>query len=141
MDLSADALDVARRNVHDYGMDDQVEPIQSDMFNALSGRTYDVIVSNPPYVAAPAMRSLPDEYRREPEMALASGEDGLDHVRVILKQAPQHLNPGGVLAVELGHNRGALEAAFPNIEFAWPETSGGDEFVFIVTREQLLVGV
>lgn len=137
VDLSRDALDVARRNVRDYGLDEQVELIQSDLFTALAGRTYDVIVSNPPYVAAAAMKTLPEEYRREPDMALASGDDGLDHIRVILREAPKHLNPQGVLVVELGHNRGTLEQAFPNIDFAWADTSAGDEFVFVVTREQL----
>lgn len=139
VDLSPDALDVARRNISDYGLAQQVTPIESDLFKALAGRRYDVIVSNPPYVDQAAMAALPQEYRHEPTLALASGQDGLDHVRVILKEAPKHLNPGGVLVVELGHHRTELEAAFPEIEFTWPEMSAGTDCVFIVTREQLIV--
>ncbi len=137
VDLSPDALEVAHRNIGDYGLAEQVTPIESDLFKALSGRRYDVIVSNPPYVDQAAMAALPQEYRHEPALALASGQDGLDHVRVILKEAPKHLNPGGALVVELGHHRTALEAAFPKIEFTWPEMSAGTDCVFIITREQL----
>jgi ribosomal protein L3 glutamine methyltransferase len=137
VDLSSDALEVAERNVRDYGLEDRIELMRSDLFKALKGRSYDVIVSNPPYVADNSMKLLPSEYRQEPIMALASGKDGLDHIRVILKEARKHLSPGGLLVVELGHNRGTLERAFPNIDFTWPETSGGDEYVFVVTREQL----
>lgn len=139
VDLSPDALEVARRNINDYGLAQQVTPIASDLFKALAGRRYDVIVSNPPYVDQAAMAALPQEYQHEPKLALASGQDGLDHVRVILKEAPKHLNPGGVLVVELGHHRTELEAAFPEIEFTWPEMSAGTDCVFIVTREQLIV--
>ncbi|MBI5753368.1 MAG: 50S ribosomal protein L3 N(5)-glutamine methyltransferase [Hydrogenophilales bacterium] len=138
-DLSPDALEVARRNISDYGLAQQVTPIASDLFTALAGRRYDIIVSNPPYVDQAAMAALPQEYRHEPALALASGQDGLDHVRMILKQAPQHLNAGGVLIVELGHHRTELETAFPEIEFTWPEMSAGTDCVFIVTREQLIV--
>ncbi|MBT9611789.1 MAG: 50S ribosomal protein L3 N(5)-glutamine methyltransferase [Burkholderiales bacterium] len=137
VDLSPDALDVARRNISDYGLAQQVTPIESDLFKALQNRTYDVIVSNPPYVDQAAMAALPQEYQHEPKLALASGQDGLDHVRVILKDAPEHLKPGGVLVVELGHHRLALEAAFPGIEFTWPEMPAGTDCVFIITREQL----
>ncbi len=137
VDLSSDALDVARRNVADYGLEGQVRLIQSDLFSALQGRRYDLIVSNPPYVNAPSMETLPGEYRREPVGALASGEDGLDHVRVILREAPAHLNENGLLVVEIGHNRDALEEAFPDLQFAWLETSAGDEHIFLLSREQL----
>ena len=137
VDLSADALDVARRNVADYGLEDLLSLIRSDLFTALEGRRYDLIVSNPPYVNAPSMQTLPEEYLREPVSALASGEDGLDHVRTILSVAPKHLNTGGLLVVEIGHNRDALEAAFPALPFTWLETSGGDEHVFLLSREQL----
>ena len=118
MDLSAEALEVARRNVDDYGLGDRVELVRSDLFAALGGRKYDLIISNPPYVKAAAMKKLPDEYRREPEMALASGADGLDHTRAILAQARSHLNPGGQLLVEIGHNRKALEKADKIVEKA-----------------------
>ena len=137
VDLSTDALDVARRNVADYGLEDQLSLIQSDLFTALEGRRYDLIVSNPPYVNAPSMQTLPEEYRREPVGALASGEDGLEHVRAILSVAPKYLNKGGLLVVEIGHNRDALEEAFPELPFTWLETSAGDEHVFLLTREQL----
>jgi ribosomal protein L3 glutamine methyltransferase len=141
LDISPDALEVAKRNVADYGLEDRIELLQSDLFQAVAGRSYDVIVSNPPYVNQPAMQTLPQEYQREPALALASGADGLDHVRVIVSQAAQHLRPGGILVVELGHNRAAAEAAFPHLAFTWPETSGGDQFVFVLTREHLLVGL
>ncbi len=141
LDISPGALEVAARNVADYDLTNRVDVIQSDLFQAVPDRTYDLIISNPPYVNKPSMQALPQEYLREPTLALASGEDGLDHVRIIVNQAAQHLNPGGVLVVELGHNRAAAEAAFPHLEFTWPETSGGDQFVFVVTREQLLVGL
>ena len=138
VDLSPDALDVARRNVADYGLEERLNLVQSDLFSALKGRRYDLIVSNPPYVNAPSMQTLPEEYRREPVTALASGEDGLEHVRVILREAPKHLNKNGLLVVEIGHNRDALEQAFPEIPFTWMETSAGDEFVFLVSREDLV---
>ncbi len=138
VDLSTDALDVARRNVADYGLEDQLSLVQSDLFTALEGRRYDLIVSNPPYVNAPSMQTLPEEYRREPVGALASGEDGLEHVRTILREARKHLNKGGLLVAEIGHNRDALEEAFPELPFTWLEVSAGDEHVFLLTREQLV---
>ena len=138
VDFSADALDVACRNIGDYALTDRVEPIRSDMFEALAGRRYDLILSNPPYVTAKSMSALPQEYLREPEMALASGVDGLDHVRVILREAPNHLQDGGLLVVEVGFNREGVEAAFPNLPLTWAETSAGDGVVFLITREELL---
>lgn len=137
VDLSDDALDVARRNVDDYGLGDRVHLIRSDLFAELDGRTYDLILSNPPYVDARAMAALPEEYRREPAMALASGQDGLDAVSVILAQASGHLNPGGLLAVEVGHNRQAVELSFPRLPLIWPELEDGSDMVFVVGREQL----
>lgn len=137
LDLSPDALAVARRNVSDYGLDERVACIQSDLFQAVPSRSYDVIVSNPPYVNQASMRDLPQEYRHEPALALASGEDGLDHIRHILQHAYRHLNPGGLLVIELGHNRAALEQAFPALELTWPETSAGNEFVCLIEREKL----
>lgn len=137
VDLSKDALEVAARNVADYGLKDRVHLVRSDMFGALKGRKYDLIVSNPPYVKAASMKTLPEEYRREPVMALASGADGLDHVRTILAQARRHLNPKGRLLVEIGHNKAALKKAFPDLPFRWPKTSGGTKFVFELAREDL----
>ena len=136
-DISPQALEVARRNVDDYGLGERVRLVRSDMFAALAGRAYDLIVSNPPYVNAASMKKLPEEYRREPALALASGADGLDHARVILAETRDHLNPGGRLVVEIGHNRKTLERAFPALPFEWPKTSGGRNFVFTLPREAL----
>ncbi|MFT4171405.1 MAG: 50S ribosomal protein L3 N(5)-glutamine methyltransferase, partial [Rhodocyclaceae bacterium] len=115
VDLSDDALAVAARNVDDYGMEDQISLIKSDVFSGLGDTRYDLIVSNPPYVTSESMARLPDEYRAEPEMALAAGDDGLDVVRVILREARRHLTPDGVLVVEVGHNRDLVDAAFPEL--------------------------
>jgi ribosomal protein L3 glutamine methyltransferase len=138
VDISDDALNVAHRNISDYGLADQVNAVKSDMLTALAGKKYDVIISNPPYVNAPSMDVLPQEYRHEPQLALASGEDGLEHVRVLLSDAAEHLHPGGVLIVELGYNRDELELQFPDLPFTWLEVSAGDGFVFLLTREQLV---
>lgn len=137
VDISRDALAVARRNVEEYRLQHRVELVESDLFAALKGRKYDLIVSNPPYVKAASMRTLPDEYRKEPEMALASGGDGLDHTRTILAEAKRHLNPKGLLWVEIGHNKRALQTAYPDLPFRWPRTSGGTKFVFELAREDL----
>lgn len=137
-DLSPDALDVARRNVRDYGFSRRIRLVRSDLFSELKGERYDLIVSNPPYVKTSSMRKLPEEYRKEPGMALASGSDGLDHTRRILAGAREHLNPGGRLVVEIGHNRKALEKAFPDLPFQWPMTSAGAGFVFTLERSGMI---
>lgn len=136
-DVSEAALEVAAQNVAAYGLAGRVRLKRSDLFRGLAGRRYDVIVSNPPYVDAASMRALPAEYRREPALALDGGADGLRVVKRILKAAPRHLKAGGLLVVEIGHNRAALEAAFPGVAFTWPETSAGAEHVFLLHREQL----
>ena len=138
VDLSPDALAVARRNVDDYGLASRLRLIHSDAFAGVRDEKYNVIISNPPYVNAESMATLPQEYRREPTMALASGKDGLDFVRVILAEAPRHLAPGGVLVVEIGHNRDDLERSFPELAFTWLDTSAGDRFVFMLRREDLV---
>lgn len=138
VDISPDALDVARRNVADYGMEEQIRLVRSNMFAELGDGRYDLIVSNPPYVNAPSMNALPGEYRHEPVQALASGEDGLDHIRIILAQAGKHLNEKGILVVEGGHNLETISDAFPHLDFTWLETRAGNEHVFLLTREQLL---
>jgi ribosomal protein L3 glutamine methyltransferase len=135
-ELSPDALEVAARNVAEYRLQDRVRLARGDLFAGLSGR-YDLIVSNPPYVNRESMESLPREYRAEPQMALAGGEDGLEIVRRLLKQAGSHLNEDGILVVEVGHNRDELEQAFPQLPFTWLETSGGDGFVFLLTAADL----
>jgi ribosomal protein L3 glutamine methyltransferase len=137
VDLSKDALAVAAKNVADYGLGERVELVESDLFAALAGRTYDVIISNPPYVNAESVATLPAEYRAEPALALGSGEDGLDATRQILAHAKAYLNPGGLLVVEIGHNRDVLEAAYPTLPFTWLDTAGGDQFVFMLRREDL----
>lgn len=137
VDLSQDALSVAQRNVADYELGEQIELIHSDAFNALHGRRYDLIISNPPYVNAQAVATLPPEYLHEPEMSLGSGADGLDFTRIILREASQYLNPNGLLVVEIGHNRNALEAAYPTLPFTWLETQAGDEYVFMLRAQDL----
>jgi ribosomal protein L3 glutamine methyltransferase len=99
------------------------------------------VISNPPYVTRMAMESLPAEYRHEPVMALAGGDDGLDAVRTILREAPRFLNPGGTLVVEIGHNREAAEAAFPRLPFVWLATGSSDDCVFALRREEIVAGV
>jgi len=133
VDLSADALAIARRNVADYQLGERIRLLQGNLFSSLDSRRYDLIIANPPYVGATAMASLPAEYRHEPGLALASGEDGLDLTRAILGGAQRHLQPGGLLVVEIGHNRAALEAAFPATPFTWLDTSAGDQYVFLFT--------
>ena len=137
IDISIDALEVASVNVQAYGFENRINLIHTDLFTGIDG-TYDLIVSNPPYVDAESVAELPDEYLHEPELALGSGIDGLDATRIILQQAAKYLNPQGVLLVEIGHNRDVLEAAFPELPFTWLNTSGGDGFVFLLTREDLL---
>jgi ribosomal protein L3 glutamine methyltransferase len=137
VDISTDALAVAKDNVADYGLQSRIRLLQSDLFSSTAHQRYDVIISNPPYVNAESMAALPEEYRREPELALASGEDGLDLVRSMLQEAHAHLNPGGLLIVEIGHNHDALEAAFPNTPFTWLDTNAGDQYVFLLHREEL----
>jgi ribosomal protein L3 glutamine methyltransferase len=133
-DVSAAALAVAKKNIGRYKLNGRVKPIRSNLFEKM--KKYDLIVSNPPYVTARSMAKLPKEYRHEPSMALAAGQDGLDLVHRILAEAKNHLVPGGLLVCEIGGNRKALERAYPNLEFAWPESSDPGS-VFILERTQL----
>ncbi len=137
VDISKDALAVASRNVNDYKLNDRVELIESDLFAMLGDKKYDIIISNPPYVDAESVAALPAEYLHEPALALGSGIDGLDVTREILTQAATHLNPGGILVVEIGHNRDVLETSYPDLTFNWLNVSAGDEFVFLLHREDL----
>ena len=138
LDLSPDALEVAHRNVTDYQMEERITLLQSDLYDALPpGNRYDLIVSNPPYVNAGSMAKLPPEYLREPQMALAGGDDGMDLVRRIVDGARTRLNPRGVMIVEVGNERAHAEAAFPDMELTWLSTSAGDDMVFLLTAEQL----
>ena len=119
-DLSSEALDVARINVRRHRLTRRVKLIRSDLFAALRGRRYDLIISNPPYVARAAMKALPAEYRYEPGMALAGGSDGLELVNEIIARAQRHLRPGGLLVCEVGSGRAALERAHPRLPLRWP---------------------
>lgn len=137
VDLSEHAIAVAERNVADYGLNDRIELIQSDAFKNLEGRKFDLIISNPPYVNAESVAALPPEYLHEPELALGSGQDGLDFTRIILREARKHLTDNGMLIVEIGHNREALEAAYPKLPFTWLDTAAGDEYVFMLHATDL----
>ena len=136
-DLSLEALEVAQRNISEYGLEGRVKTIHSDLFANVHDRQYDLIISNPPYVTEAAMRQLPPEYRHEPKPALAGGADGLDVVRCILGSASHHLKPNGILAVEIGHNRAIVEAAFPELELTWLATSSGEDKIFMLGQDGL----
>jgi ribosomal protein L3 glutamine methyltransferase len=136
-DVSDDALAVARINIEKHGVADRVRAVRSDVYSGLGGRRYDIILTNPPYVGREELEGLPDEYRREPELGLFGGEDGLDIVRRILAGAYDHLQPGGILIGEVGNTDLALEAAFPDVPFVWLEFERGGGGVFVLTRDEL----
>jgi ribosomal protein L3 glutamine methyltransferase len=138
VDISPDAIAVCNINIANYGLGSRVSAIQSDMFTALKNKKYDLIISNPPYVDAPSMATLPTEYRNEPQIALGSGVAGLDHTHTILNEAANYLNDDGILVVEIGHNREALLDAYPDLPFTWLEVESGNQFVFLLTKEQLI---
>ncbi|WP_199608829.1 50S ribosomal protein L3 N(5)-glutamine methyltransferase [Flocculibacter collagenilyticus] len=137
VDISEDALAVAEHNIQEHQLDNRVYPIQSDVFDSLVGAKYDIIVSNPPYVDAEDMADLPDEFHHEPELGLSSGHDGLDITRRILAQAPDMLNEGGILIVEVGNSMVHMEAAFPELPITWIEFEHGGHGVFFITGEEL----
>jgi ribosomal protein L3 glutamine methyltransferase len=137
VDISPAALDVAGINVRRYRLTRRVRLRKSDHFAALAGATYDIIVSNPPYVGSRELRALPPEYRHEPRVGLAAGNTGLDSVRIILRQARRHLRPGGLLIVEVGNTQAAVRRAFGRVPFVWLEFERGGGGVFLLTREQL----
>ncbi|MFY3854610.1 50S ribosomal protein L3 N(5)-glutamine methyltransferase [Achromobacter xylosoxidans] len=137
VDVSPDALEVARRNVDDYGLADRLALHQSDLFDSLPERQYDVVVCNPPYVNSGSMDVLPQEYRHEPQLALAGGADGMDLVRRILQAAPRYLSENGVLVLEIGHERDFFEAAFPELSPMWLDTEQASDQLLLLTREQL----
>jgi ribosomal protein L3 glutamine methyltransferase len=137
VDISSDALQVARRNVEDYTLQDRVSLIKSDLFAALGTKRYDLIVCNPPYVTEAAMARLPAEYAHEPKLALAGGSDGMDLVKKVVRQARGHLKRGGLLVVEVGDGRAATEKTFGDLPLTWLTTSAGDDMVFLARQEEL----
>ncbi|HEX4023654.1 MAG TPA: 50S ribosomal protein L3 N(5)-glutamine methyltransferase [Steroidobacteraceae bacterium] len=141
VDISPDALAVARINIRRHRLDERVRARASDHFGALRRARYDIIVSNPPYVGERELQGLPGEYRHEPRLALAAGQDGLDSVRIILRDAAAHLNPAGVLIVEVGNSEGMLRRAFPHLPFVWLAFERGGGGVFLLERAQLSSGV
>ena len=136
-DISQAALEVAKINRRDYDMEETLELVQSDLFENLQGRRFDIIISNPPYVTTDAMERLPSEYRHEPALALAAGADGMDVVRRILAEAADHLTEEGFIVVEVGDGLEAVEAAFPGLPITWLSVSGGDDQVFLAQRADL----
>jgi ribosomal protein L3 glutamine methyltransferase len=139
-DISPAALEVARLNVRRHRLQRRVSCRESDHFAALGARRYDIIVSNPPYVGRRELAGLPREYRHEPRLALAAGADGMDSVRIILRESFLHLNPGGILVVEVGNTETALRRAFPRLPFTWLFFERGGGGVFVLGREQLAAG-
>ena len=137
IDISKDALAVAERNIREYKLEGRVNPIESDLYENVPFKKYDLIVTNPPYVNASSMAKLPPEYLREPQIALHGGEDGMDLVRKIVAGAAERLTPEGVLVVEIGNEVEFAEAAFGHLGLTWLTTSAGDEAVFLLTAEQL----
>lgn len=137
-DISAEALDLARENMALHGLDKQVEAIRSDLFEGLSGRRYDLIVSNPPYVTEDEYTALPGEYAHEPKLGLTSGADGLDICLRMLAEAPDYLAENGLLMVEVGESEHALCRLLPQVPFMWIEFSGGQMGVFVLERRDLV---
>ncbi len=138
VDISQDALDVAAANIAAYGLEDRIRLVKSDGFAQVPEQRFDFILSNPPYVTREAMEALPAEYLHEPGLALGSGEDGLDLVRKLLADAPRYLTPEGLLAIEVGHNREIVEAAFPALSPTWLSAPSGDDKIFVLAAGQLL---
>lgn len=137
IDISPDALAVAQRNVDAYQLQDRINLIESDLYDRLPQKQYDLIITNPPYVNQISMNRLPQEYRHEPHIALAGGTDGMDLVRRIVSGAAQHLTEHGLLIVEVGNEYDHAQAAFSDLELIWLSTSAGDDMVFLLTADQL----
>jgi ribosomal protein L3 glutamine methyltransferase len=137
VDISADALEVAKRNVATYKLQDRLTLIQSDLYANVPAKKYDLIITNPPYVNSASMSQLPMEYRAEPELALDGGKDGMDLVRKIVAGAAERLTDDGILIVEIGNEREYAEAAFGHLGLTWLTTSAGDDMVFLLTADQL----
>jgi ribosomal protein L3 glutamine methyltransferase len=136
-DISSEALEVARINVDKHGLADRIRLVLSDGLTALPG-PYDLILCNPPYVNAQSMSQLPAEYRAEPELALAGGDDGMDFIRALLRDAPSRMSEDAVLVLEIGNEQEHFERAFPTLEAVWLETSAGADQVLLLTREAMV---
>ncbi|MFZ6732187.1 50S ribosomal protein L3 N(5)-glutamine methyltransferase [Undibacterium sp. Ji42W] len=137
VDISKDALEVAKRNVATYELQDRITLIESDLYSNVPDKKYDLIITNPPYVNSGSMAKLPKEYMHEPQIALAGGNDGMDLVRKIVAGASRRLTEDGLLMVEIGNERAFAEAAFPELNLTWLSTSAGDDMVFLVEADQL----
>jgi len=137
VDISTDALAVAKRNVDTYELQDRITLHESDIYSAVPDKKYQLIISNPPYVNSASMARLPQEYLHEPQIALGGGKDGMDLVRTIIAGAKSRLTHDGILMIEIGHERKFAEEAFPELEFTWVSTSAGDDMVFLLTADQL----
>ena len=137
VDISTDAIAVAEHNIREYKLEGRVNPIVSDLYQNVPFKKYDLIITNPPYVNSASMARLPQEYLREPQIALDGGSDGMDLVRKIIAGAAERLTPEGVLMVEIGNERDFAEAAFGHLGLTWLTTSAGDDMVFLLTAEQL----
>lgn len=137
VDISKDALEVAKINVAKYGLADRIRLLESDVFSAVPNETYDIIISNPPYVEEEEFQSLPPEYEHEPHLALAGGVSGLEIVKKILSEAKNHLTPQGLLIVEVGNSKHLIEEYLPKVPFLWLDLECGDDSVFLLTREDM----
>lgn len=137
VDLSSDALEVAADNIALHQLADRVQLRHSDLFDNMASPVYDLILCNPPYVNAHAMAALPPEYAHEPDMALAGGPDGMVLIRRIVRDAPRHMTPDGLLVLEIGHEKAHFEAAFPTLEPIWLSTASASDQILLLTREQL----
>ena len=138
VDISPAALAIAKQNIEDYGLEDRVCALHSDLYQAVAGKKYDLIISNPPYVNESSMQALPPEYLHEPRLALAGGDDGMDLVRTIIAQAAEQLNDDGILVLEIGNEYDHFCAAFPQLEPVWLSTETADDQILLLYKEQLL---
>lgn len=136
-DISEDAINVAETNIEQHGLQQQVVPIQSDLFSALAGHKYDLIVTNPPYVDREDLSEMPEEFHHEPEIGLAAGDDGLDLVRHILAKASEHLTDDGVLVCEVGNSQVHMAVLYPDIPLTWLSFERGGDGVFLITKSEL----
>ena len=136
-DISTDALAVARINVDKHDLQDRISLVESDSWNGLKGEIFDLVLCNPPYVNSASMSALPAEYLAEPALALAGGTDGMDFIRGLLAAAPAHMSEHAIMILEIGNERAFFEAAFPDLEIFWLETSAGADSVLLITKTAL----